>query len=213
MRAFTPNEATITGAVLGAILGALFGGMVSFLTTRYALKHGANYGQQISDIHQTFDALVRTQDELRQQDAHAIEAEKQRHIEDKQRAEAREWKPTARIITVIEGRQLVNKLSLSSSGKFAVVECSLLSPSGAKLADYTVQGFTNFFVGVNIVLTQNSLALIANTSPSFFQNETFQGSVRYTVVREDDEMQYTGVVPFDAESEYVGNSRFLKLKG
>jgi hypothetical protein len=102
MMALTPNEATITGALVGALLGGVCGGIVSFLTTRYAINHGPNYGKQIGDINQTLASLAKTQEELKHIHAQATAEEKERYAEEAVRAEAARWKPLACIATRIE---------------------------------------------------------------------------------------------------------------
>jgi hypothetical protein len=211
--ALTPNEATITGAVLGAILGAGFGAIVSFLTARYILKHGPNYGEQISNIHREFHSLARTQEEMRLQMVEDSKAETERHLSQERRAEAARWKPTARIISNIQGTEQVNTLRLESPKDFSLTEAYLVSPGGAKLYDYPVNGPKVFSTGCGVVLVHNSLLMIANSSQSFIQRNTFDGSVRYTVVREDDGTQFSGEVPFHAETARVGNGLWFKLQG
>jgi hypothetical protein len=209
----TPNEATILGATLGAVLGAALGGIVSLWTARYTLKHGANYGKQIADIHKTLDALARTQDELRQQQAQALEVENQRHVEATCKAEAARWKPIARIISKIEGSEQVNALSLGSTLEFAITEASLVSPVGVKLHAYSVLGAKAFSRGFSIPLTHSSLLLIANNNQQYFQTQTFEGSVTYTVLRKQDGTEYSGEVPFHGQATIVGHTGWFKLTG
>ena len=213
MMALTPNEATIAGAVLGAGLGAIFGGLISYVTVRYTLKHGPNYGEQISDIHREFHALAETQENMRLQMVKDSKAEQERHITRERKAEAARWKPTAKILSAIQGSEQANVLRLESPKQFALTAASLISPSGAKLYDYPVNGPKVYSSGCSVALPHQSLLLSANSSQSFAQRNVFDGSVRYTAVRQDDGTEYTGDVPFHAETVYVASTLGFKLQG
>src|SRR5579863_10454953 len=100
----TANEATIVGALAGAALG----GIVAILTTNYLVKHGPNYQEQIGNLHKILSELAKTQDELKQQHADALSFQRERHIFEEKRAVAARWKPSARVISKVEGNQQVN---------------------------------------------------------------------------------------------------------
>jgi len=205
----TPNEATIAGGLAGAALGAV----ASIFTTRYLVKHGPNYGEQITNIHGTLAALAETQENLRQQMARTAADEKERHVAVEKRAEAARWKPEVRIETKVDGDKQANTLILKSAQSFALTEAALISPSGAKLFDYSVMGSKLFSTGFSIPLPQESLNKVAAISPSFFQQETFSGSLRYTVKREKEPVPYTGEIPFQGQRIYVGQNACFKLNG
>jgi TRAP-type C4-dicarboxylate transport system permease small subunit len=50
-------EITLVASLLSAVVAAI----VSILTTRYTLKHGPNYEEQIKGIRETIGALAQTQ--------------------------------------------------------------------------------------------------------------------------------------------------------
>jgi len=185
MALITPNEATITGAVLGAILGAVFGCIASLLTARYTIKPGANYGAQISDIHKTLDSLAKTQADLKLQQAQALEQENERHQVQEKKAEAARWKPNALINSSVQGTEQVNTLRLESPQEFAITEASLVSTSGAKLHDFPVNEPKVFSTGHSVPIVHKSLLMISNNSQSYFQTNSFQGGIRYKALRED----------------------------
>ena len=107
----------------------------------------------------------------------------------------------------------MNKLILKSHIEFALVEVSLLSPSGAKLQDYPVEGEKVFSKGFSVPITHASLLKIANNDQSFFQFSTFQGSIRYSVIRQLDGVRSSETLPFHAEAVTVTNTQWFKLTG
>lgn len=209
----TPNEATIAGAVLGAALGALFGGIVSFLTARYTLKHGPNYEKQITNIHHEFHALAKTQEDMRLQMVEDSKAEQERHVTQERKAEAARWKPAAKILSSVQGSEQANVLRLDSSRQFALTAASLISPSGANLYEYPVNGPNVFSSGCSVSLVRESLLLLANSVQPPRPFGGFDGSVRYTTMRQDDGTEYTGHVPFHAETVIVADTLWYKLQG
>jgi hypothetical protein len=200
--ALTPNEATITTTLLGGLVG----GVVSFWTARYIVNHGPNYQQQINDMRTTLDALARTQENFRQD-------EKERHVEAERRAEAGRWKPRARIVWNLQGDEQVNKLLLESPEEFSIIEASLVSPSGANLHAYPVDGAKIFSTGFSIPLTHESLLLCVRHSTTYFENENFQGRVRYRVLQKKGTIEFTGEVPFDGNGVTVGTKHGFRLSG
>jgi hypothetical protein len=155
-------------------------------------------------MQKTLETIVK--DELKQ-------AEAARRQADEEKAEAARWKPSASIVSIVEGQEQVNKLNLKSHLGFALVEASLLSPTGVKLHDYLVNGDRVFSKGFSVPITHASLLKIANNSQSYFQFSTFQGSIKYTVVRQSDGIQLTSALPFHAETVMVSNTLWFKLAG
>jgi hypothetical protein len=155
-------------------------------------------------IQKTLETIIK--DEMRQAEAARRKAEQDA-------AEAARWRPSASINSKVEGQEQTNKLILKSHLEFALVEASLLSPAGAKLHDYTVGGDKLFSTGFSVPITHESLLKIANTSQSYFQFSTFHGSIKYTVIWERDGIQFTGVLPFNAETVTVSNTLWFKLSG
>jgi hypothetical protein len=203
----TPNEATITGAVLGAVLGALFGGVVSFLTARYAIKHGPDYGPQITDIHAALASLAQTQEDLRQDQANAAEIEGQR-------AEAATWRPRATIVSATEGSQQTNTFHVHSIQSFALTEACLVSTTGVKMHQFAVLGPLVFSKRFSVVITQESLVKIVQNTQTYFQSGKFDAAIRYTVEREGPNFAtYTGELPFRAESISVDQTMCYRLQG
>lgn len=133
-----------------------------------------------------------------------------------ERYEAAQWKLTALIINVNEGREHVNKLSLGSTDKFRLLEVSLLSNTGAKVYEFPFQmnAFRDPVVGQNVPIPHSALVQLANIRPTYFQFETFEGALRYTVEREGDSpVRFTGEVKFSASMTTVGNARWFHLVG
>jgi hypothetical protein len=135
-----------------------------------------------------------------------------RQTEDAQ-AEAARWRPLAGIVSEVEGQEQVNKLNLKSNLEFALVEASLLSSAGAKLHDYPVEGVNIFSRGFSVPITHASLLKVANNSQSYFQFSTFQGGIKFAVIRQRDGIQFIGVLPFEAETVTVSNTLWFKLTG
>jgi hypothetical protein len=158
----------------------------------------------VTTAQKTLETMVK--DELKQAEAARRQAEEEK-------AEAARWKPSASIVSAVEGQEQVNKLVLKSHLQFALLEAALLSTSGAKLHDYAVDGAKVFSTGFSVPIVHASLLKIANSSQSFFQSNTFQGSIRYTVVRQTDGIQFSGVLPFHAETVFVSNTLWFKLAG
>jgi hypothetical protein len=155
-------------------------------------------------MQKTLETIVK--DGLRQ-------AEATRQQADDEKVEAARWKPSASIASMVEGQEQVNKLNLTSHLEFALVEASLLSPTGVKLHDYPVDSVKVFSKGFSVPIIHASLLKIANNSQSYFQFNTFQGSIKYTVVRQNDGIQFSSVLPFHAETVTVGNTLWFKLTG
>jgi hypothetical protein len=212
-----PNLTSTQLALIGTlstIAAAVIAAIVSVLTTRYIVKHGPNYDARFKQMHETLEALARTQDELKQQQAKTAEAEKERHLIAERKAEAARWKPSAGSISLIEGNQQVNKLSIQSPEQFVLVEAYLLSDSGARLHDYQVLGTFGPSVGLNVIISHESLLKIANNNDSYFRYSTFQGTISYRVEGlGDNPASYTGEVPFRAQAVTVNNTQWFKLSG
>jgi len=213
MLGITPNEATLIGAFGGAALGAVVGGIVSFFTTRYLVKHGPDYSAQIAGTNEALAAIAATQEEMRKQHAMAVEAETKRHQEAANQAEAARWKPTVKILSTVQDSAQVNLLQLESLQEFALLEASLLSLSGAKVADYLVDGPKVRSTGCTVPITRESLVKIANTSQSFSQTSSFEAVVRFVVQRAGGPGTYSANVPVHAEVTTVENALFFKLTG
>jgi hypothetical protein len=207
-----PNDATLIGAFGGATLGAVIGGIVSLFVARYTVKRSANYSGQIHTINEALASLAATQEEMRQQHAAASEAEAQRDVERERKAEAAQWKLEARIESKVEGIEQVNKLVLKSSQSFFLTAASLIAPSGAKLLDCTVMPDVPS-TGFSVPITHASLNKVAELSPTFFHQETFSGSFRYSVQREKDGVSYTSDIAFHGERVYLQSACYYKLSG
>jgi hypothetical protein len=212
-----PNLTSTQLALIGTLAtlaAAVIAAIVSVLTTRYIVKHGPNYDARFRQMHETLEALARTQDELKQQQAKTAQAESERHLIAERKAEAARWKTTAKIISLIEGNEQVNKLSVQSPDQFMLLEAYLLSDSGARLHDYQVLGKYGPSVGLNVIIGHESLLKIANTSDSYFRFSTFQGRILYKVERLGDiPASYTGEVPFSAQAVNLKNTQWFKLSG
>jgi len=155
-------------------------------------------------VQKTLETIVK--EELRQ-------AETARRHADEERVEAARWKPSASIVSLVEGQEQVNKLNLKSHMEFALLEAALLSTSGVKLHDYAVDGDKVFSKGFSVPISHASLLKIANSSQSYFQSSTFEASIKYAVVRQTDGIQFSGILPFHAESVSVINTLWFKLTG
>lgn len=208
----TPNEASLIGAFGGAALGAVVGAGVSFLVARYTLHHGPNYQSQIQGINDALGSLAKTQEAFRQQHENFEQIERREREEERIRAEAALWKPKVKITSAVEGNEQVNKLILQASQEFCLNEVALISASGTKLHEYRVDGSKLFSTGFSVQITHASLILIANSSASYFQNNTFEGKLRYSGERRDG-TAFEGELPFRAVTVTVQNTLWFKLTG
>jgi hypothetical protein len=216
MLEMTPNQATLIGAFGGAILGAVLGGGVSFFVAQYTVKHSVNYSNQIETINEALTSLAGTQEEMKQHYAQSVADEKKRHEENTHRIQAAMWKPSARIINVNEGLEHVNKLSINSTEKFKLLSVSLLSHAGAKVYDFPFQisVFGDSVVGKNFPIAHHALCQLANNSLTYQQSETFEGAIRYTVERdEDDPIKFSEDLKFSANVIMLGPTRWFHLVG
>lgn len=210
--ALSNGEITIIASLLSALIAA----GVAILTTRYTLKHGPNYEEQIKGLRETIGSLARTQEELRKLQVEQAKRENERYEAQLKRSEAAQWKPTARIINVNEGQEHVNKLSIESIDTFRLLDVSILSTTGAKVHQCPLQAsaFGDGVVGQNVPIPHSALAKLANTSPTYRQFETFEGTVRYTVERDgENPTKFTGEVKFSASPTTLGNTRWFHLVG
>lgn len=203
------GEITLIAALVSALVSAGIAAVVSILTTRYTIKHGPNYEEQMEAMHETIGSLATTQEELRKQQANQAQREEQRYKEQEKKADALRWKPTAKIVSRTEGNVQTNFLQLQSSIDFALLEASLLAPSGGKIHDYHTEGSKLTSKGFSIQLTHDSLVKLMNTSDSYFQHSTFDGSIRFLVLR--DGLETEGTIPFHAEMIVIGNGSYPKL--
>jgi hypothetical protein len=213
MLGITPNEATLVGAFGGAALGAILGGVVSFFTTRYIVKHGPDYSAQISGTNEALAAIAVTQEEMKKQYILAVEAEAKRHQEAANQAQAARWKPTVKILSNVQGSAQVNLLRLESSQEFALLEACLLSPSGAKIADYPVNGPKVRSTGFSVPITHETLVKIANSGQPYFQTSSFDAAIRFVVQCAGHPGTYSADIPIHAEMTPVANTLFFKLTG
>ena len=202
-------------AIVSSLVSALVAAIVSVLTTRYTLRHGPNYSEQILGLHETIGSLAKTQEELRKQQAEQAKREQEHHDVEERRLEAANWKPYAEIIAMNEGREHVNKLSIISSEKFRVLDVGLFSDSGAKVCDIVKWDLTGEAVaGRSVIIPNSGLNQIASGSPSYFQLGRFAGAVRFTVERaEGENVRYTGEVKFTAQTTMLGNAQWYHLVG
>jgi hypothetical protein len=204
---FSNREITLLAAIVSALIAAA----VSALTTRYTIKHGPSYKEQIDGLRETIGSLARTQEEHRKQQAEQARLDSERYEAQEKKAEAQRRKPAAKIASRAEGFGQVNYLQLTSSVKFALIEASLLTLSGGKIDDYHTEGSKVTSTGFSLQLTHSSLAEFTNISESYFQRMTFEGSIRFKVLR--DALETEGTVPFHAEMVTIGNGLFPKLSG
>jgi hypothetical protein len=183
MLGITPNEATLIGAFGGAALGAVVGGVVSFFTTRYMVKHGPDYSAQIAGTNEALAAIAATQEQMRKQHALAVEAEAKRHQEATNQAEAARWKPTVNILSTVQGSAQVNLLRLESLQEFALLEAGLFSSSGAKIADYLVNGPKVRSTGFSVAITHDGACENRKYKPVVLPDEQLRrgGPVRCAV--------------------------------
>jgi hypothetical protein len=202
-------------AIVASLVSAFVAAIVSVLTTRYTLKHGPDYSQQIRGLQDTIQSLGKTQEDLRKQQGEQAKREEERHEAELRRLEAANWKPQAKIISVNEGLEHVNKLSILSSDKFRVIDVSLLSETGAKVHEILQNDLTaEAVVAKNIKIPQTALNQLASRSPTYFQLSKFEGALRFTVERAEGERAlYTGEVKFTAESMMLGNTMWFHLVG
>lgn len=140
-------------------------------------------------------------------------SEDARRRAEEERAEAARWKPSAAIVSTVDGSEQANKMNLKSRLEFALVRASLVSPEGVRLHDYAVLGDQVVSTGFSVAITHESLLKIANKSQRYFQFGAFQGSIEYTVIRKSDGVEYTGLLPFQAETSVVNNTQWFKLTG
>lgn len=209
----TPNEATILGGLGGAAFGAFFGGLTAFFTTRYIVKHGPNYSAQIDSTNNALAALAATQEEMRKQHASGLESDKEHRADQERKAEAARWKPIVKLVSEQRGSEWINELHLKDSHNFFVVEIALIGPTGAKLHEYSISK-NLASTGFRVPIPGDSINKITMNNQQFFQIETFDGGIRYTVQRETkDNTRYTGEVPFHGERAMVNNTCFYKLLG
>jgi hypothetical protein len=202
-------------AIVASLLSALVAALVSIFMTRYTLKHGPNYSEQIRGLHDTIQSLAKTQEDLRKQQAEQAKREEERHGAELRRLEAANWKPQAEIISVNEGLEHVNKLSIVSLHKFRVIDVTLLSETGAKVHDILKNDPTGeAVVGKNIKIPHTALNQLASRSPTYFQLGKFEGAVRFTVERaEGEKALYTGEIKFTAENMMLGSTKWYHLVG
>ncbi len=199
--------------VLASVVSALIAAGVSILTTRYTLRHGPNYKEQIDSIHKTIDALAKTQEELRKQQANQAAEEKRRYEDGERRAEQARWKPEVKISSTTEGNQWVNKLVLKSNRAFSLLEVSLVSLEGAKMFDYPMNKPVVFTTGFGVPITDESLSLFASSSSTHFNNSSFDVKLRYRVSLEVGGGEYVGEIPFRAQFVQSGSGMVYKLSG
>lgn len=178
----------------------------------YTIRRGPNYEKQIQAVYDVLASLAKTQEAFRQQHEQSVIAEKKEHEILVRKAEAAAWKPKTQITSTVEGNEQVNKLILKSAQEFCINEVALISSSGTKLHEYPVLGPKLFSTGFSLQITHASLILIANSSPSFFQNNTFDGQLRYSVERKDG-VPFEGELPFRAETVTVQSTLWFKLTG
>ncbi len=142
-----------------------------------------------------------------------MQVEEDRVLAQEAKEEASRWRPSAAIESRVEGLEQVNKLVLKSQVSFAVIDAALMSPTGVKLHEYQVLGSELFSTGFSIPVTHASLLKISNSSPSYFQSNTFQGKIRYSVVREKGGIPFSTELPFHAETVLVNSTLWFRLAG
>lgn len=211
---FSNGEMTLIAALAGAALGGIIGGVVSIFTTRYIVKHGPNYDEQIEGLHETIGRLAKTQEDLRLQQEEQAKEERELRVAQERKAEEARWKPQVEIVSSSDGIKQCNRLSLRSNRRFFLIEVSLLSQSGAKIFEYPMNKPCGCSTGFGVPITHESLVLIANSSQTFAQRGYFDAQLRYRVSLETGEASdYVGELPFHAEQVFVSNTCFFRLAG
>lgn len=204
------SNAEIT--LLAAIVSALIAAAISILTTRYTIKHGPNYKEQIEGLRGTIGALAQTQEDLRKQQAEQAQRETERYEAQEKKADAQRWKPTAKIECSVDGNKYVNKLILKSVDSFRILEVGLLGPTGAKLYDLPQRDSWVSSNGFAVTITQDSLLELVRISSTFFTEDTFDGSVQYRVQRDgNDHTEFIGTTPIHGKQVLVENIGSFKL--
>jgi hypothetical protein len=221
LHSLSSGELALLAAVVGGVLPAIVAIITAIITTRYTIKHGPNYAEQIEGLDEKFEAFhqtfARTQDDLIKQQAEFAKREEDRYQAKAKEIEAGKWKPIAEIITANERQEHVNKLAINAIEKFRVLTASIHTITGAKLGDLPggVPGIEReAAVGTLLYIPYNRLVQLSQISPSFQQHETFEGLLRFTVERAEGEpVQYSGEVKFSAVITVLGNTRWFHLIG
>lgn len=206
----TPNQATIVAALLSAVISAL----VAVFTSRYLIKHGANYQKQIEDLRASLESIAQTQEGLRLQQEKAAEEERLRHEVAEKRKEAARWKPQIDIRSVAQGNQQINTLNFKSERSFYLREVSLLAPNGAKVFDYPMNKQPVASTGFSVPVTHESLIQLSNSSSTYGINGKFEGKFHYKAEQENCVgSTFEAELPFRAEMTIVANTLFFRLIG
>jgi hypothetical protein len=209
MIAITPDQATIFAAA-ATVLAPLLSIIVSVWTTRYTLKHGPNYEKQISDLNKSLGTISETHAKLLSQQAASEKAAEERRLAQEKRDEAARWKPEAKLQSKYEGTELKNELILKSSDEFRVLEISLLSATGAKLAEIPQdQGMSSR--GFLVHIKHPDILKLVGGSLEFGQTGRCSGTLLYRVER--DNASYQGTIPLIAQQEIYSNTAWIRLVG
>jgi hypothetical protein len=206
----TPNQATIVAALLSAVISAL----VAIFTSRYVIKHGANYQKQIEDLRSSLDSIAQTQEGLRIQHEKAADEQKLRHELAERRKEAARWRPEVTICSVVQGNQQANTLNLKSAQSFLLRGVSLLTSNGVTVFEYPMNKQPVSSTGFSVPVTHESLVQIANSSSTYGISGTFEGKFHYKAERENgDGSACEDDLPFRAEMAIVANTVYFRLVG
>ena len=60
----TNRQVTVIAAILSGLISAVIAAVVSIFTTRYTLKHGPNYEEQIDGLNEKFEGFHQTMGQL-----------------------------------------------------------------------------------------------------------------------------------------------------
>jgi hypothetical protein len=209
MIAITPERATIYAAV-ATVLAPLLSIIVSILTTRYTLKHGPNYENQIIDLNKSLSAISETQAKLLSQQAASEKAAEQRRLAQDQREELARWKPEAKLLSNCEGTELKNELILKSSANIRVLEVALLSATGARLAEIPCDQAISS-TGFRLHIKHPDILKLVSADLAYGRTGRCSGALFYRVER--DNANFDGIISLIAQQEMYNSTTWICLVG
>lgn len=212
MASFSNGEIT----VIAAFVSAAISGIVSLITTRYTIKHGPNYQEEIEGLNEKFEAFhetyARTQADILKQQAELAEREETRYQEQERKAEAARWKPTVRIECTVDNQRHINKLILKANDAFKLLEVNILEPKGAKITEVPLKETWVTSGGFSVTIPQEILLKLVQATPTYVYHERFDGTIQYRVERDGkDQAEYIGTIPIHGSWGQIGNVGSFKL--